>query len=148
MITSILVLCIGNICRSPLAEAYLKQELQKHGSQIKVSSAGLHAMHGYPAHENSTAIAIKEGFSLENHKAQQVSQHLLQQAELVLVMTNNQLKEVLQQFPESRGKVFLVRNNPPLDIADPYQKSQPAYLEAWELIQKGIDDWVKVLLKN
>lgn len=145
MISSILVLCIGNICRSPLAEAYLKQELLKQGSDIHVSSAGLEPLHDYPAHDNSIAIANTEGFSLDGHKARKVTQDLIQKSQLVLVMTNNQVKEVLQRFPEARGKVFLIQNKPPMDIADPYQKDPQAYADAWKLIQKGIDHWVTAL---
>ena len=145
MISSVLVLCIGNICRSPLAESYLRQELQRKGSTIEVSSAGLEPLHDHPAHDNSVAIANKEGFSVANHRARRVTQKLIQESELILVMTQNQLKEVHQRFPEARGKVFLVQNKPPMDIADPYQKQTQAYADAWELIQKGIDDWAGVL---
>ena len=143
MFSSILILCIGNICRSPLAEVQLKFLLKN--TDIKIASAGLHAMHNYPASDHSQTIAQAAGLDLSQHKAQQATQALLKTADLILVMTERQLKEVHQDFPQTRGKVFLVHKMPPTDIPDPYQQEKAAFDYAWTLIQAGLDQWAEII---
>lgn len=145
MFSSILVLCIGNICRSPLAEAYLKVKAAEKGLTLDISSAGLHALVEHPADPQSVKIAERIGLDLSQHKARQVNSKMMKQADLVFVMTQNQLQEVHHRFPETRGKVFLVHNAPAKDIADPYKQEDHAFDRAWEMIKVGVDAWVTTL---
>lgn len=145
MFHSILVLCIGNICRSPLAEVLLAHGLKAAGAEIRVSSAGLGALRDHPAHEIMQEIALGLGLNLEEHRAQQISENLVREAELILVMTENQKNQMHQDFPQSRGKVFLLHNIPAKDIPDPYQKEESDFHTAAALIQTGVNQWVKTL---
>ena len=145
MFSSVLILCIGNICRSPLAEAALREALQQQNKTIQVSSAGLHAMVEYPADPNSVTIAEANSLNLDQHKARQLNLELVKKADLILVMTQNQLKQVHQDYPSSRGKVFLLHNSPATDIPDPYKQDETAFEEAWKLIQAGVANWSQML---
>ena len=134
---SILTLCIGNICRSPLAEALLARELPAH----RVWSAGLSAMVGWPADPISLQIAQEQGLDLSGHRAQQVSNIMYQQADLILVMEQAHKNQLEQQFPLVRGKVFRLGQFGNFDIADPYRQPREAFDAAWGSIARGVADW-------
>lgn len=141
---NILTLCIGNICRSPLAEVLLARELPGH----QVSSAGLGALVGAPADPFSIEIAAEQGLDLSAHRARQVSQWLCQQADLILVMEQAHKLQLEQQFPMVRGKVFRLGHfgqtgdATPFDIADPYRAPRAVFDAAWAAIAGGVAAWV------
>src|SRR3546814_3067238 len=85
----ILLVCIGNICRSPLAEALLKQ----HFPDKTVHSAGLAALVGHPADSTAQDIAHQHGLDLSAHRAQQITQAMCRSADLILVMESEQQRE-------------------------------------------------------
>lgn len=134
----ILTLCIGNICRSPLAQVLLARELPQH----TVVSAGLGALVGNPADATSVQIALENGLDLAAHRAQQVSGWMCQQADLILVMEQSHKAQLEQQFPQVRGKVFRLGHIGQFEIADPYRQPRDAFDAAWAGIAKGVSDWV------
>ncbi|PRD35470.1 UNVERIFIED_CONTAM: epsP [Trichonephila clavipes] len=141
-IRSVLVVCIGNICRSPMAEALLKRELDQN---VHVSSAGLGAMVGHPADEHAQTLMDGLGLSIRNHRARQLTQALISSHELILVMTARQ-KDMLQtEYPSARGRVYRICHWQPADVADPYQKERSAFESALVLIRQGVADWAERL---
>ena len=139
----ILTLCIGNICRSPLAHALLARELPQH----KVRSAGLNAMVGYPADPEAISIAKEHGLDLHAHRAQQVTSIMCQQAELILVMEQEHKTQLEQLYPQVRGKVFRLGLYGQFEIADPYRQSREAFDTAYQGISQGIADWLPRIKK-
>lgn len=133
----ILTLCLGNICRSPLAAALLARELPEH----TISSAGLGALVGNPADPLSVEVGAANGLNIHAHRAQQVTRWLCQQAELILVMDPVQKQQLEQQFPVVRGKVFNLGQFGQFDIADPYQQPIEAFDSAYAAIAQGVADW-------
>ena len=133
----ILFLCIGNICRSPVAEAMLKHEFPKK----TIWSAGLGALTGYPADPLSIEVAAAHGLDLSAHRAQQVAGWMCQAADLILVMEQVHKSEVEQQFPLMRGKVFRLGELGKFDIADPHRKPVNAFHTAYEAIALGVANW-------
>ena len=89
---NILVVCTGNICRSPTGEYLLKKEL---GEGFNVMSAGLGALVDHPAHEISQKIALEHGIDMSAHHARQINLDILKWADLILVMENGHKKELL-----------------------------------------------------
>ncbi|MDO8248193.1 MAG: low molecular weight protein-tyrosine-phosphatase [Rhodoferax sp.] len=138
MMKRILTLCIGNICRSPLAQALLARELPQH----TVWSAGLGALVGQPADPLSIEVAAAHGLDITEHRAQQVSSWMCQQVELILVMEQAHKSQLEQQFPMVRGKVFNLGQYGKFDIADPYQQPIEAFDTAFAAIAQGVADWV------
>ena len=134
----ILTLCLGNICRSPLAEALLARELPEH----TVCSAGLAALVGNPADPLSVEVAAAHGLDIRAHRAQQVSSWLCQQVQLIMVMEQAHKTQLEQQFPVVRGKVFSLGQFGQFDIADPYQQPIEAFDTAYAAIAQGVADWV------
>jgi protein-tyrosine phosphatase len=137
----ILTLCIGNICRSPLAEILLTREFP----DKLVSSAGLGALVGEPADPISVALAAEQGLDLSRHRAQQVSGLMCQRAELILVMDQGQRVELEQRYPLVRGKVFRLLGD--RDIADPFRQPRVAFETAYTDIAQGVADWAERIRK-
>jgi protein-tyrosine phosphatase len=131
----IMTLCLGNICRSPLAEALLARELPEH----TVWSAGLGALVGNPADPLAVAVGAAHGLDIRTHRAQQVSSWLCQQVQMIMVMEQAHKAQLEQQFPMMRGKVFGLGQ---FDIADPYQQPIEAFDSAYAAIAQGVAVWV------
>jgi protein-tyrosine phosphatase len=134
---NILTVCIGNICRSPLAQALLQRELPDH----VIWSAGLAALVGQPADPLSIQVAADHGLDITAHRAQQVTSWLCQQTELILVMEASHKSQIEQQFPIVRGKVFNLGQYGNFDISDPYQQPRKAFDTAFAAIAQGVVDW-------
>jgi protein-tyrosine phosphatase len=134
----IMTLCIGNICRSPLAQVLLARELPAH----QVWSAGLSALVGAPADPLSVQIAQEQGLDLTSHRAQQVTSFMCQQAELILVMEQSHKSQLEQIYPQVRGKVFRLGQFGQFEIADPYRQPRKAFDTAYQGIAQGVADWL------
>lgn len=135
---NILTLCVGNICRSPLAQALMTRELPTH----HIRSAGLNALVGYPADPTAIQIAKEQGFNLAAHRAQQVTVVMCQQAELILVMEQEHKTQLEQLYPQVRGKVFRLGLFGEFDIVDPYRQPREAFDAAYQSITRGVNDWL------
>jgi protein-tyrosine phosphatase len=135
----VLVLCVGNICRSPMAQVLLERACCP--QPVTVASAGLDAMVGHPADPIAQQIVQAEGLDLSSHRAQQVSALLCRQNDLILVMEQTHKTELLRRYPEVRGKVFLMRGDDNTDVADPYRKGQEAFENAYKSINAGTEYW-------
>lgn len=133
----ILTLCIGNICRSPTAQALLAREFP----DKTIWSAGLGALVGHPADSLSIEVAAPHGLDLSAHRAQQLATWMCQTAELILVMEQGHKTQLEQQYPLARGKVFRLGELGQFDIADPYRQSKAAFENAYTLIARGVADW-------
>lgn len=136
-IQKILVVCIGNICRSPMAECLLKQQYPLHS----IHSAGLQALVGAPADDKAQLCMQHLGLNLDMHIAKKITTQMLKDADLVLVMSQNQQQHIEQMWPFSKGKVFRLGHWKQRDVADPYQQDQAAFDQTCQLIQDCILDW-------
>ncbi len=144
----ILVVCQGNICRSPVAEAMLRQALP----QKQIRSAGLQAMVGNAADPTAAEIASHHGLDLSAHEARQINEEMVQWADLILVMSQNQRHMLAHKMPEAMGKTLLLghwiraqgtRANNGLDIPDPYKKSRDVFEHVHKLMSDGVGLWAK-----
>ena len=146
MIASVLVVCVGNICRSPLGERLLQDELEKRGSQIRVSSAGLRAMVGHPADTDTWAVADKRGVSLDGHRARAFTMELGRAHDLILVMEPAHKIDLARNAPALSGKIFLFDQwSGAKGIADPYQRSRDFHEAVFLLIHDGAQAWAAKL---
>jgi protein-tyrosine phosphatase len=142
MFNSILVVCVGNICRSPTGERLLKRTL----SNKTVSSAGLGALVGKPADGMAIQVANEHGLSLEGHKAQQLTAQMCREYDLILVMEKEHVDGVCRLAPEVRGKTMLFAHwLNQRDIADPYGKSYESFKFVYQLLSEAADKWAQAL---
>lgn len=141
MFKSILIVCIGNICRSPTGEALLKSKLE--GKNIQVSSAGLGALVGKPVDATATQVMEAAGYQLPDHQARQLTPDMLRAADLVLVMENKHLQAVHSMVPEARGKSFLFGkwlDN--CEVPDPYRQQLPAFEHVFRILDEASSAWL------
>ena len=144
IIKSVLVVCIGNICRSPYGEIKLKELLHFHRKgDVKVSSAGIHAMVGEPADTHSIKIGKERGLDLTSHVAKQLTLDLLKEYDLILVMDKEQKTEIEKKYPFSFGKVHSIGKWRNKEIHDPYRKPYEAFINMANHIDECLNDWVQ-----
>lgn len=145
MFDNILIICVGNICRSPMAEYLLRAKLA-HRPEKTVASAGVGALVDKPVDETALAILSEHGIDATGHRARQVTAKMLAKADLVLVMEENHLKQLHVLAPQIRGRTFLLgkwQDDKP--VPDPYRQQRPAFEYAFKLIDEATDNWLKYL---
>lgn len=140
---SVLVVCIGNICRSPMGEALIAAALP----QLEVASAGVGALVGQPADPLARQLMAERGLDIESHRARQLTNLMCQQADLILVMDEEQRLQINQRHPLTRGKLFRLGEVARVDIPDPYRLGRPAFEQALQLIDAGASAWVERIRK-
>lgn len=140
-IQNILVVCVGNICRSPMAEYLLKQQ----HPNLHIESAGISGLVGHSADDKAQLCMHRLNIDMSAHIAKKLSSELIKKADLILVMSNNQLKHLEQTWPFSKGKVFRLGHWQNKNVSDPYQHDQKFFDETCELIQQCVADWKKYI---
>lgn len=147
----ILLVCTGNICRSPLAAALLERALAERGSEgLAVSSAGTGAWDGAPASEGAYLVALERGLDLSSHRARLLTRELVEQADLVLTMARHHRARVDELGGE--GHVFVLgeyagRQGDEAEVRDPFGGDLEVYRETCSeleaLIAAAVDRIVK-----
>jgi len=142
MFNNILVVCVGNICRSPSGEYLLKSLLpNKH-----IASAGVGALVGKPADKLACQVAKENGISLMGHQGRQLTSALCREFDLILVMEQGHINAVTNIAPEARGKTMLFSQwLQKQDIPDPYRQSKEAFDHAYSLIEASAKAWAQKL---
>ncbi|WP_201620019.1 low molecular weight protein-tyrosine-phosphatase [Psychrobacter maritimus] len=134
---NILVVCVGNICRSPMAEALLKQRYPDKA----IDSAGVGALVGHPADPAALEIMTERQLDITNHMAKQIDENLAKKADLIFTMSDSQTKWIEERWPFCRGKTFKLGHWQDKDIADPYKHDMSAFKTAYQDIVDGLEQW-------
>lgn len=142
MIKNVLVVCVGNICRSPLGERLL----QAKAPHLNVTSAGVGALVGKPADETATQVAAENDVSLDGHAARQATSEILSGADLILVMETGHKAAVTQIAPQVSGKVMLADHwTGGQDVADPYKRSREFHEHVYQRLDAAMTGWASRL---
>jgi len=139
----ILTVCIGNICRSPMAEVVLADRLAERGVAAVVQSAGLAALVGRGADPTAKELVLEKGLDLSSHRARQLTPALLRSFEVVLVMDAAQQRGVEAILPSARGRVHRIGAWGNFDVPDPYGRDRAAFELALALIERGVEAFVQ-----
>jgi protein-tyrosine phosphatase len=140
----ILVVCVGNICRSPTAELLLRNALAT--SNIAVTSAGLSARVGESMEPAARQVLEAQGPSAQGFKARQITADIVNESDLILVMEKQHVKHVLKMASHARGKVFLLGKwQGEREIHDPYRQGNAAFIHAHALIEEAVCSWAQRL---
>ena len=139
---NILVICTGNICRSPLGERLLRNKLP---AKV-INSAGTSAMVDHPADRSAIKVAEDNGISLEGHKGKQLTREMIRRHELILVMEQYHIEHITKLYPESRGKILLYGHwINQKEIPDPYRKSEEAFISVFKMLELAAEEWTAKL---
>ena len=131
----VLFVCTGNICRSPTAEAVLRELSNSKGVQLHVESRGTHDYHvGQPPDERSLSHAQRRGYDLSAQRARQISPGDFEDFDLILAMDHGHLRILERMCPAGqRGKLRLFLHG--RDVPDPYYGGAAGFEEVLDLVE-------------
>jgi protein-tyrosine phosphatase len=158
-IRSLIVVCAGNICRSPIGEVVLRDRLDKAGLEIFVDSAGTGDWHeGEDANAKSVKVLRESGYEI-SHIARQFKNQWFAERDLILVMDKENKRNLLKIAPkEFANKIHLIRKFDPklshlrddhedLQVPDPYHEPIDDFYEVLDMLEKAADGLVALLKK-
>lgn len=141
----VLIVCKGNICRSPLAESYMKMRLTEQNRSVEVSSAGLETSPGKAAHPLARLVAQRDGVSLNGHTTTPLKRELVAKADIVLVMEARHLEALARTYPEAAGKVVSLgrfNGNGRTEIFDPFGGTLKDFEACYGTIRECCDNFL------
>ena len=150
----ILLVCTGNICRSPLAEAIFVDYINQHNlvDVFEVDSCGTSAYHVESLPDERAIDAAKKYGITINHKARQINDTDLEYYDYILVMDHLNYEDVISSIPNSdkKNKVFLLRSfdlstTVEYDVPDPYYGTQEDFDDVLIICKRSIDGFVSYL---
>jgi protein-tyrosine-phosphatase len=147
---TILFLCTGNVCRSPMAEGLFRHAVKGRG-EFRVLSAGLGAVDGQPPTSHSVQAMKEIGIDISRQRSRALTADLVRSADLILGMTHSHTDTVALLYPSAAERTFLLREFDDTlepyekDISDPIGCSYPVYVECRDQIEQGIVTLMKFM---
>ncbi|GCF95783.1 protein-tyrosine-phosphatase [Enterococcus florum] len=145
--TKILFVCMGNICRSPMAEAIFRDHFEKeHKSAFQVDSAGTSRWEvGNPPHRGTKKMLSRHGISTQGMRARQIEQQDFYDADYIIGMDRENVEDLAAMAPEgTEQKVYLYLDRTPgmegQGIPDPWYTGD--FDQTYDLIQAGLPYWL------
>ena len=137
------LVCMGNICRSPMAEVVLRRTLAERGLDVEVDSAGTGGWHvGEPMDERALATLADHGYDGSSHRARQFDRAWFAEHDLILVMDRDNLRALRRIAPTGRGRPAAagVRPGGPEDaeVPDPYYGGREGFVEVLRMVEAAV----------
>ncbi|MGF6992992.1 low molecular weight protein-tyrosine-phosphatase [Paraburkholderia sp. GAS32] len=142
MIDTILIVCEGNICRSPMARGLLAKELPR----ARITSAGLGALVGRQADPLAIELMAEREIDISGHVASALSLQDVRAAQLVLTMTLEQRRRIEANYSFVKGKVYRLGEHEGLDVLDPYRRGRAAFEMSLVQIERSLSRWLEAMI--
>lgn len=147
----ILMVCLGNICRSPLAEGILRAKAAANGLKWEIDSAGLGGWHeGEAPHQRSIAVANQHGIDISRQRARKIEKNDFDAFDVIFPMDidNRDALYEMASTREQRDKVRLIMDvvypNKNVSVPDPYYSNEAAYQNVFEMLDAACDKVVEI----
>jgi protein-tyrosine phosphatase len=144
------MVCLGNICRSPTAEAVLRAKLESAGlaHRVHVDSAGTGGWHvGDPPDSRSQCHAAKRGYDLSGLRARRVTPEDFDRFDFILAMDEDNLADLQRVAPDQGGRATL-RLFAGVEVPDPYSGTPAGFERVLDLVEAAADAWVATLTRR
>ena len=146
----LIFVCTGNTCRSPMAEGLLRAMLPK-TCDWEIFSAGVCAANGWPASDHAVEALREKGIDISNITSQTLTPNLIEEADLLVTMTQGHRQAILAVAPKSEGKVFLLKSfgiaECAADINDPVGGSLELYCRVRDEIEAALPDLILYMME-
>jgi len=150
-VKSVLFVCMGNICRSPSAEAVFRHKASAEGLSLKIDSAGTTGAHARekPDHR-AQKVAIERGYSFDGIKARKVSVKDFNDFDIILAMDQHNVDQLMLLAPQAfQYKIVLflafAKNHSEKEVPDPYYGGANGFRFVLDLIEDASDGFIKQL---
>lgn len=142
----ILMVCLGNICRSPIAEGIMKHKILQHGLSWEVQSAGTESYHiGEPPHSFSQKVCHSFGIDISKQRARKFVREDFDNFDKIYAMAGDVLQEIKYQagssFDSTKASLFLNELHPGANrsVPDPWYGPEAGYSEVYDLIERNCE---------
>src|SRR5256884_3001539 len=143
LVKSVLFVCTGNVCRSPIAEGLFRRLLGNR-KDIEVGSAGVHAVRGQPPSAHAIDVCAAEGVDIRDQRSQPLTPTLIEAATHIFAMTGAHVEAIQMLFPNAADKTFLLREFEEAgatcwrDVPDPIGLGRDVYNSCAETIKNAL----------
>lgn len=148
----IMFICTGNICRSAMAEWYMKKRIQEEKLDIEVYSSGIYGEEGSSASYLAKEVMKEYGVNMDEHIATVTSKSNIQEMDLILCATTAHKRILMQMYPNLEDKIYTIKEyaydneNESKDISDPWGYDITVYRHCAEELTNAIDKMIRKML--
>ncbi|GLV26599.1 low molecular weight protein-tyrosine-phosphatase [Sphingobium sp. Cam5-1] len=151
MTISVLFVCLGNICRSPLAEAALRAEAERADLSMEIDSAGTGDWHvGSPPDKRAQAVALRNGIDISTYRGRQVTAQDFHRFDHIFALDGENLKNLRRIRPSDgtadlRLLMDLIPGREGTSVTDPYFGEDEGFDETWDDVTRAARALIKLL---